>query len=157
MDSQKEQLMIRLFTILFKVSARLERSRYLLDGRRNGKLPVPLLHHHYHNHHQHRLSPLCVPDERCLHRRSRKSDDAPCGPSLLVSPEPPLPVLHTGSPATHQIRVLCSYPGISVGFLDGKTLYWTSKKFSALHLHRVQSTSALRLRRSFLRSEGVAD
>lgn len=65
------------------------------------------------------------------------------------------PCASTRSPTTICIRVLCSSPGISGGYLDGKTLYWTSKQFSTLH--RVQSPSALRLRRCFLRSEGVAD
>ncbi|TNN88179.1 hypothetical protein EYF80_001395 [Liparis tanakae] len=67
----------------FKVSVRRGLIRCFLNGRRNGKLPAPLYHQH-----QYRLSPRWVPDDRCLHRRSCRSDDAPCAPSLLVSINP---------------------------------------------------------------------
>jgi len=135
----------------FKVSVRRGLIRYFLNGRRNGKLPAPLYHQH-----QYRLSPRWVPDDRCLHRRSCRSDDAPCGPSLLVSINPLSPCwTHTRSSTTTGIRVLCLYLGISGFFRDGKTLYWTSDHLSSLH--RARSWSALRLRRCFLRSEGVAE
>lgn len=142
----------------FKVSARLGLTRYVLDGWGNGKLPVPLYHHH-HYHHQHRLSPLCVPDERCLHRRNRGSDEPLCGPSLLVSSNPFSPrCIHTLL-HKHQYQSECyahirEYRG---DFGTERLFTGPLTKFLRLHLHRAQSPSALRLRRCFLRSEGVAD
>lgn len=123
----------------FKVTDRLGLTHYFLYGRRNGKLPASFLH-------RHRLFTLCLRDQRCYHRRSSRSDDALCGPSLIVSARllllAALQHVHLQPAASESYVYISEYQR---DFLTNRLSIGPSE--SLLHLHLS----------CFLRCEGIPD